>query len=803
MVFVPVSKGYNTPWKQEVLENVIHQLFPDQKIVKNSRKVSKVLSPSTNSYLELDFWIAGHRLAIEYQDPYHYKSHWAPLEGVQYRDYSKQQIVEDRGDSLVTVPCWWDGSIESLAATIREKRPDLLQKYASSSSVIPPIPPSDYFQDASIPDIGSLTIPSHAIDSHFDPSSWWMTEKYGGIRFCWNWKRNKLYNKYGQDLTYFSSCVNTLPRCIFEGEIWFGRDESTRISEDLLHLHTQLDWRLVVFDKPDDPEPFEKRVAVLYDAISSGHPVCLIAWHKKCNSEEEMREFAQNIFVNSGMGVALRKPESEYIPDRSPHFVEFAEYPIITALVVDSLSDTVLLQSADGEEFTAKKPEIIEGPSIGDLVRFTCSKRRNTQGNPVDARIVEIVSGHEKSEVTMPFTEQKQPKTDRKPFGYWQSGFDGEGEHNARAFLDSFARKRGLDPRVPETWYSINGSDLEADGGLTLISRFHSVAKLVTEVYPDIEFDPTQFRARFWATPSNRRKFFENYAQNQGFDPLNPRNWYSLSTKDVFSVKGGKSLLWWYGFSVSKALMELFPEIGFEHLKFDRARVNQWQVRENRRAFFENFAEKRNFDPSVASNWYQVSHDEVIAEKGGHSIMNMFRCSLVAALRDAFGFYLDPSEFHTKPKNYWTKEENRRKFFVDLAGAHGIDPLNPEHWYSFPSQRIVTAKNGISVLNHHGVSTTRALMELFPDIGLQAEKFKLVLKSFWGEVENRKAFFEKFAKSHNFDPLVASEWYKFSNKDIKSTKEGSRLLRNCRSSLAIALASCFPDIGLQKSMFAK
>lgn len=58
------------------------------------------------------------------------------------------------------------------------------------------------------------------------------------------------------------------------------------------------------------------------------------------------------------------------------------------------------------------------------------------------------------------FPEQKETKSERKPFGYWQSGFDGEGEHNARVFLDEFARGRGLDPRVPDSWYQVNAKDI-------------------------------------------------------------------------------------------------------------------------------------------------------------------------------------------------------------------------------------------------------------------------------------------------------------------------------------------------------
>lgn len=35
-----------------------------------------------------------------------------------------------------------------------------------------------------------------------------------------------------------------------------------------------------------------------------------------------------------------------------------------------------------------------------------------------------------------------------------------------------------------------------------------------------------------------RRKFFEDYAKKNNFDPLNPENWYSR-TKDIMETKVG------------------------------------------------------------------------------------------------------------------------------------------------------------------------------------------------------------------------------------------------------------------------
>ena len=59
-----------------------------------------------------------------------------------------------------------------------------------------------------------------------------------------------------------------------------------------------------------------------------------------------------------------------------------------------------------------------------------------------------------------------------------------------------------------------------------------------------------------WDEPENRRKFFENYAQANGFDPLIAKNWYSqlldvlsevcLSFSPIFHIlfEGGRGGGW-------------------------------------------------------------------------------------------------------------------------------------------------------------------------------------------------------------------------------------------------------------------
>lgn len=46
----------------------------------------------------------------------------------------------------------------------------------------------------------------------------------------------------------------------------------------------------------------------------------------------------------------------------------------------------------------------------------------------------------------------------------------------------------------------------------------------------------------------------------------------------------------------------------------------------------------------------------------------------------------------------------------------------------------------------------------------------LIVDKYWKDPANVRAFFEKFARDNNFDPLVASSWYKVHPDDIIKTK---------------------------------
>lgn len=92
-------------------------------------------------------------------------------------------------------------------------------------------------------------------------------------------------------------------------------------------------------------------------------------------------------------------------------------------------------------------------------------------------------------------------------------------------------------------------------------------------------------------TPEKRRIFFVRYAKVKGFDPLAADNWYSVFASHIPSAKVfslffslfsflfscslsfflftcNKVVLGYHGNSLSRALKELFPDIGIDNSKF-------------------------------------------------------------------------------------------------------------------------------------------------------------------------------------------------------------------------------------------
>eukprot|EP00026_Physarum_polycephalum_P010399 Phypoly_transcript_10562.p1 GENE.Phypoly_transcript_10562~~Phypoly_transcript_10562.p1 ORF type:complete len:418 (+),score=65.52 Phypoly_transcript_10562:189-1256(+) len=336
------------------------------------------------------------------------------------------------------------------------------------------------------------------------------------------------------------------------------------------------------------------------------------------------------------------------------------------------------------------------------------------------------------------------------------------------------------------------------EAAMVLYYHSNSVTQALLDLFPNIGLVKSMFpvRQNFWYNIENRRKFFEDFAREGGFDPLVPDHWYANAPKIL--EKNPAIVLSYHNNSVAQALLDLFPNIGLVKTNFHSTR-GFWNV-ENRRHFFENYAQSNGFDFNIAENWYLQPQERIMEQKGAETVLEYHRNSLASALMDLFpSIGLDKSKF--LPSHvFWRLPSNRRNFFVNFAKDNRFNPGNPDNWYAQSRQKIMETKGAQMVLYYHNNSISKALMDLFPNIGLTKSNFQ-VRQKFWSKPENRRSFFENYAKSHNFDISVARNWYLEPAQNILSAKGAYRILYYHGNSISKALVELFPEMEFERKKF--
>eukprot|EP00026_Physarum_polycephalum_P001974 Phypoly_transcript_01978.p1 GENE.Phypoly_transcript_01978~~Phypoly_transcript_01978.p1 ORF type:complete len:752 (+),score=127.08 Phypoly_transcript_01978:45-2300(+) len=726
---------------QAHLEQVVNEIFKREHIVVNARKKGEVKNPHTGYFLELDIWIPELHLAFEFQDAYHYATTWYnqnSLVDIKGKDQKKSEYVAKRNITLVHVPCWWDASIESLVATIIFLRPDVLLERETAGDPIPPNPPFKFFSAFSVPDVGEMMLASFA-ESHekfaetiSSVSPWWLGEKYDGLRCIWNPKAKKLYNKTGLELSLPTQldalCGNS--GVFMDGEIWAGRG----LYVDALKILGAIDikWaflRMSVFDNPGPSSqilPFEKRYASLLQSIYCESPFLIIVTRISCKSNLFLKKSLQQIIEGGGEGVILRKPKSFYERGRSDDLVKMKAARGDTEALVLSTSDIYFtLQMPNGVTFDVEYANSHVLPKKGDIVTLEYESY-SRKSAPVNPTIVRIRTDLRWEDVVADFVISDPQRNAKnyvtKPKGYWTD----ESGKNLRNFFEEFAKSKNLDPLLAETWYSISGSFVTEQRDTTAaLSQKGGYIKALMQVFPDIGIDEKMFPkvpAGFWEDTQNRKDFFVSFAAGHQFDPLVPENWYKA--RELKELEEGSSgILQYYQGSVIKALLHLFPDIGIEENKFSHLPKGYWSNFENRKKFFDDFGREQGFDPLVPQNWYSITW-RIIKNAKGKSLLEYYTGqSVIAALLDIYpDIDFDRSKF-SLPNKYWEDPLKRKNFFDQFASENGFDPLVPENWYSVSSNELRETKSYSSVVQYYKGGIVAALMDLYPNIGLENHKF--------------------------------------------------------------------------------
>eukprot|EP00026_Physarum_polycephalum_P000419 Phypoly_transcript_00420.p1 GENE.Phypoly_transcript_00420~~Phypoly_transcript_00420.p1 ORF type:complete len:1013 (+),score=147.72 Phypoly_transcript_00420:21-3059(+) len=842
-------------FNQEYLGSVVQSLFPGKHIISNSRKGVRIPSPDSGFYLELDLWIPDLNLAFEYQDPHHYVTAWysyTSVATVQRRDDFKFKIAKEKGVSLVIVPCWWDGKLESLIASIHQIRPDILRNFDKKGAA--PISkeiPENFFVVSEVPDVGELMLASLPENYTFDPTNWWLSEKYDGLRACYHPSHKILYSRFGRKFSIPESYLSQFPNSFLDGEIWFGREshleaqqlyvkvekaqdqedqkettdeENTEFGESVQTTNTingspineNVRWefmKLVAMDLADPDSSsleYEKRFQSVMALLDSQFPTITIVTSFICRSKKALHTSLQAILDGGGEGVILRKAKSAYFNGRADALKKYKTHRDQEGLVVNVALPDISIKLPSGNVFVSHVTSGDRIPKVGDIVTFRYSKM-TVFGVPWQVTIDRIRKDLLWEDVLRSFNSQETRKRSaddcieqysyrKLTHGYW---VEDEGK-NTRIFFDKLARQRGADPLTPETWYKLTYKDVSDARGHSLLRYFGgSLKQALLSVYPNIGLEDGKFfrvSQNYWADIENRKKFFENFARRKGFNPRSVHHWHGIPPKSLLPEKGGPAIFAHYSGSISTALREIYPDMEIDESKFSGIITeNKWRNPLNRRKFMDEYAAKKGFDPLIPENWYTIKGDDVVEAQGGtlYNLYNKSVTKLVTSVYPDIG--LDESRFAVMRKGYWT-DASVRRFFDDFAKERGFDPLQATNWYSVNGRYVKKLKGGWSVVGKHPVSF--ALARAYPNIGIDPNLFdRNTHNKHWRTKENRKAFLDNFARSRGGDPNKESFWFSIKLDELLLEKGGKAVLAFYNSSMRSALLDLYPNMHLSSFKF--
>jgi len=196
-----------------------------------------------------------------------------------------------------------------------------------------------------------------------DPTGWWMSEKYDGLRGYWDGR--KLWSRKGNLIHAPDYFLAELPRDVaLDGELWigYGKFEETA---SIVRSETPDDrWkrvRFMVFDAPQAKGTFEERMQFLRATLPEGKRFVRVVAQERCKGVTQLLAERDRVVRLGGEGLMLRQPASAYEAGRSSTLLKVKPYDDAEATVIAHEPGTgkyagklgaLRVRTDDGREFS-------------------------------------------------------------------------------------------------------------------------------------------------------------------------------------------------------------------------------------------------------------------------------------------------------------------------------------------------------------------------------------------------------------------------------------------------------------------
>jgi DNA ligase-1 len=218
-----------------------------------------------------------------------------------------------------------------------------------------------------------------------DPTGWWMSEKYDGLRGFWDGRQ--LWSRKGKLIHAPDYFLAALPRDIaLDGELWIGRGQFEETTSTVLADTPDDRWkrvRFMVFDAPKAKGTFEQRMQFLQATLPKGNRFVKPVVQGRCQGTAQLLAERDRIIGLGGEGLMLRQPDSEYEPGRSPTLLKVKPYDDAEATVIAHQPGegkfagklgSLRVRTDDGKEFSIgsgfTKAQRESPPPVGTTITY-------------------------------------------------------------------------------------------------------------------------------------------------------------------------------------------------------------------------------------------------------------------------------------------------------------------------------------------------------------------------------------------------------------------------------------------------
>eukprot|EP01118_Nematostelium_gracile_P008062 TRINITY_DN2649_c0_g1_i2.p1 TRINITY_DN2649_c0_g1~~TRINITY_DN2649_c0_g1_i2.p1 ORF type:complete len:817 (-),score=149.57 TRINITY_DN2649_c0_g1_i2:621-2738(-) len=530
---------------QRMLALEIRTLFPQIEVKEDH--IHPDLLYQSGERMELDIFVQHLNLAFEYQGQQHYEDVHALGHHKYYqeRDQEKRKACHSKGITLIEIPYWWDGTVETLQATIHHFRSDLLSD--NGYSPIPSIPINNNSKN-------SLVAIPKDWDNQCDLSGWYICPMEEGLRVLWD--GNNLFTQHGVKIKCPLIFTKDFPKFPLDG-ILTSKFANSLVNQ-ILHSKDESFWssiQFILLDLPRSSEVFRQRLSMM-KTMSLVPPISLLDGFYCENNQHIWR------LIGSNDSFLARDPDRCYETGITDGFLKIHKWDESLVRVIEINDRGLKCQQTDGTSCNVSSSiSSLNTSIIGKTIRVR-HDGYHPGGSLRRAHLYQQDTGLDWTQ----FVDSSNNLQNPMIIADWTK------LENRMQFFEWMTIM--LNFKLLSDWYSVTRTDIRKCGGESLLNDYYhgSLLEALTKVYPSHRWLPWKFKfglpQGYWNLLENQRTFLNWIQQELKFSTK--EDWFKLTAMDI-KQRGGSRLLLKYG-SVNKLLNSVLRDF---HWNFNLKRAKR------------------------------------------------------------------------------------------------------------------------------------------------------------------------------------------------------------------------------------